>query len=89
MSPIGGIMMFWCFTTNSYPTRLRGFCTPNQKLTCFVLYLKIINTFLKNNLGILKQIVQRTQKWHWNFSRPSAFLAMDQNSQNIKTRWPT
>ena len=25
---------------------LRGYCTPNQKLTCFVLYLKIINTFL-------------------------------------------
>ena len=25
---------------------LRG-CTPNQKLACFVLYLKIINTFLK------------------------------------------
>ena len=23
-------------------------CTPNQKLACFVLYLKIINTFLKN-----------------------------------------
>ena len=22
-------------------------CTPNQNLTCFVLYLKIINTFLK------------------------------------------
>ena len=28
---------------------LRGNCTPNQKLTCFVLYLKIINTFLKTN----------------------------------------
>ena len=26
---------------------LRGYCTPNQKLACFVLYLKIINTFLK------------------------------------------
>ena len=24
---------------------LRGNCTPNQKLACFVLYLKIINTF--------------------------------------------
>ena len=23
---------------------------PNQKLSCFVLYLKIINTFLKNNI---------------------------------------
>ena len=27
---------------------LTGYCTPNQKLACFVLYLKIINTFLKN-----------------------------------------
>ena len=24
---------------------LRGNCTPNQKLACFVHYLKIINTF--------------------------------------------
>ena len=31
---------------------------------CFVLYLKIINTFLKNNVCILKKIVQETQKWH-------------------------
>ena len=29
---------------------LRGYCTPYQKLACFVLYLKIINTFLKNNI---------------------------------------
>ena len=28
-------------------TDLRGNCTPDQKLTCFVLYVKIINTFLK------------------------------------------
>ena len=27
--------------------------TPNQKLACFVLYLKIINTFLKNNESLL------------------------------------
>ena len=26
---------------------LRGYCTSNQKLECFVLYLKIINTFWK------------------------------------------
>ena len=35
----GGILDFLC--------NLRGYCTPNQKLACFVLYLKIINTFLK------------------------------------------
>ena len=28
-----------------------GYYTPNQKLACFVLYLKIINTFLKNNIA--------------------------------------
>ena len=27
--------------------RLRGYCTPNPKLACFMLHLKIINTFLK------------------------------------------
>ena len=26
---------------------------PKQKLACFVLYLKIINTFLQNNICIL------------------------------------
>ena len=56
---------------------------PNQKLACFVLYLKIINTFLKRNICIFEQIVQETQKWHWNFSRPSGIQVMDQNSQNI------
>ena len=30
------------------------YCTPNLKLACFVCYLKIINTFLKNNACILK-----------------------------------
>ena len=32
---------------------LRGYCTSYQKLACLVLYLKIINTFLKNNKCIL------------------------------------
>ena len=32
---------------------LRGNCTPDQKLACFVHYLKIINTSLKNNICIL------------------------------------
>ena len=30
----------------------RGYCTLNQKLACFVLYIKMINTFLKNNICI-------------------------------------
>ena len=29
---------------------LRGYCTTYQKLACFVLYLKIINTLWKNNI---------------------------------------
>ena len=52
---------------------LRGYYTPNLILACFVCYLKIVNTFLNNNVGIYKQIVQGTQKMHWNFSRPSSF----------------
>ena len=35
---------------------------PNQKLACFVLSLKIINTFLKNDRYILWLIVQGPQK---------------------------
>ena len=34
---------------------LWGCCAPNQKLACFVLCLKIINTFLENNIWILGQ----------------------------------
>ena len=30
---------------------LSGYCTTYQKLACFVLYLKIINNFLKNELS--------------------------------------
>ena len=32
---------------------LRGYCTPNLELACFVCYLKIVNTFMKNNVCIL------------------------------------
>ena len=32
---------------------LRGNCTLNQKLAFFVLYLKIVNIFLKNDICIL------------------------------------
>ena len=40
---------------------LRGNSTPNQYLACFVLYLKIINTFLKCMHLIVNNIVQGTQ----------------------------
>ena len=35
---------------------LRGYCTPSLKLACFICFLKTVNTFLKNNVCILKQI---------------------------------
>ena len=38
-------------------TPLKGKCISNQKWTCFVCYLKIINIFSKNNVIILIQIV--------------------------------
>ena len=41
---------------------LWGNCTPNQKLAGFVLYLKMIKTFLKNNMCILQEICPRISK---------------------------
>ena len=38
-----------------------------------MLYLKIINTFLKNNICILKQIVQRTKQGIGIFVRQAVF----------------
>ena len=43
-----------------YETISAWYYTPSQKLACFVLFLKITNTFLENN--ILLKIAQRTQK---------------------------
>ena len=45
-----------------YYVLLRGNCTPNQNWACFVRYLKIINTVVKTNMIILKQIAWETQK---------------------------
>ena len=38
------------FIINNYCISLRGHCTPNQKLAFFVLYLKIINSFLEKKI---------------------------------------
>ena len=71
-------------------TLFKGELHPNQKLAYFVL-----DTLLKNDICILKQIVQGTQKGHWNFSRLSGFKVMDKYSQNIvlinnsRIAWPT
>ena len=54
--------MFWnlrtIFQTFTYQTWfiLKEVPHRNLKLACFVCYLKIINTFLKNNACILKQV---------------------------------
>ena len=78
------ISQLLCANFNSFWLPPRGYYTPNLKWTCFVCYLKIINTF-----------VPVTQKWHWNFSRQSCFWVMDHNSQNIvlinnsRTAWST
>ena len=45
-----------------FQRNFKGYCTPNLKLTCFVCYLKIIDTFSKINTYIFKEIVQGTQK---------------------------
>ena len=37
------------WTSRRYEQYLRRYCTSNQKLAWFVLYVKIINTFMKNN----------------------------------------
>ena len=50
-----------------------GYATENW--ACFMRYLKIISTSLKNILSILKQIVWETLKRHWNFSKPNQFLS--------------
>ena len=63
------IYMLCCLFTaltriqNEFFNCLRGYCTSYQKLACFVLYLKIINNFLKNRLCILYEIVEGPQKW--------------------------
>ena len=50
---------------------LRGYCTSNLKLACFVCYLKIINTFSKNNTCSLNV---NEWKFHspieWNSCKP-------------------
>ena len=37
-----------------------GGTAPNQRLACFALYLKIVNTFVQENVYILRQIVKGT-----------------------------
>ena len=47
---------------------LRGYkpLTYHKHILCAI--SKLSTSFWKNNVCILQQIVQGTQKWHWNFS---------------------
>ena len=59
-------------------TYLRGYCTPNQKLAWFVLYFKMINTFMKNQIHLIVNCPRSSKKAF--FSRQIGFYVMDQNS---------
>ena len=50
-----------------------GCLHPLLKISMFcVLSQNYQHFFMKSNICVIKQIVEGTQKWHWNFSRPSA-----------------
>ena len=66
---------------------LRGHYTPNLISIFCVLSKNYHHFFLKNNVCILKQVVQGISKLHWNFISPSGFkLSLTNNS---RTDWPT
>ena len=47
--------LFWFFLYDKVRSSLlKGYCTSYQKIACFVLDLKIINTFLKNSINIFE-----------------------------------
>ena len=58
--------------------RLATTPTPNKKLACFVVYLKITNTFLKNNTCILNKLSKELKT-----GIEILVGEGDQNSQNI------
>ena len=77
---------------------LRGNCTPNQKMTCFALYFKTVNTFffflkmmytlyihLKANCprNSKKKKKKKLKKKLLESYYAKQFSVMDQNSQNI------
>ena len=72
-------------------TSLRGYCTPNLKLACFVSYLKIINTFFEKWCIHLKsKLSMELKKWHWNFSGPRSFklwIKIVKNNVLINISW--
>ena len=54
MSCIQNVVVYMnAAAVNALLRHLKGVLHPIQKFACFVLYLKIINTFLKNDICIL------------------------------------
>ena len=57
-----------------YLSAFKGELHPLPKITMFcALPQKLSILFLKNDICILKQIVQGTEKWNGNYSRPAVF----------------
>ena len=50
------------------PLSIRSIAPPTPKLACFVLYLKIVNTFMKNNFASYSKLSRNskiTSKFMW------------------------
>ena len=62
---------------------LRGYCTLNLKLVCFLCYLKIIKTFFKKLCIYLKLNYQETEKCLHCEVLETDFYVMDQNSMTF------
>ena len=58
-----------------------GNSTPSQNLACFVQFLKIIKTSLKNNMSILKQIAGETQYQYFTFQKQNKTKQKETNKK--------
>ena len=65
---------------------LRGNCTPNQKIACFVLYLKIINNFLRNSKEVAES---RTAGFSYGMQHVFIVIqwTMSHSSLNDESQW--
>ena len=74
---------------------LKGVLHSNQKLTCFVLYLKIINTFSKMMYASYSKLSMKLKNSIKNLGRPSGSWVIDHNNiltvliHKLKNTWPT
>ena len=64
----------------------KGNCTSNQNWACFVWYLKIISTFVKSNIIILKKMWRVTEKRYLK-SAPTCVWFTNTRSQSIINTW--